>query len=142
MENTQNYYSELKACTATAVRGASCYSELQGCRKNWPFTRGESSKEPKPPSGGSCNGKGGEGSVTPPPPARDKVSGSAPPAQDRVHGSADRHQSDLVTAGLEADFAWGRRVNSPSPRRPRTKSQARPRWPQDEVPRHSGSPPG
>ena len=41
------------------------------------------------------------------PPAGDKVPGSAPPAQDRVPCSADRRQGDLVTAGLEADFARG-----------------------------------
>ena len=74
--------------------------------------------------------------MTPPPPARDKVPGSAPPAQDRVRVpcSADRRQGDDVTAGLEADFARWNRVNDPSPRRPRTMSPVLPRWPRLKFP--------
>ena len=53
--------------------------------------------------------------MTPPLQARDKVPGSAPPAQDRVPGSADRHQSDLGTAGLEADFFLGEKGQQPFP---------------------------
>ena len=79
--------------------------------------------------------------MPPPAPARDKVPGSAPPAQDRVPGSEDRRQGNIVTACLEADFAGGRRVNNPFPRRPRTRSpaeQARPRWPRTKSPCSAG----
>ena len=40
-------------------------------------------------------------------------------------------------AGLEADFAMGRRVSDPSPRRPRTMSLALPRWPRTKSSRDS-----